>query len=334
MADREIGLYPLVKNETIKILLKKRFLVIVLVLAVLIPVFVYAQLQTAREREKQFGTSDWRVVVQQQIYDMTNRLGSARVPEEWKRTYRVQIQQLQHYLDHDVNPASPDGVTFTRQFLGQSAAMFIPLLVLAIASDLVSGERSSGTIKLLLTRPVPRWKILMSKLLALALFVALIIATSVLLCYVIAGAVFGYGGWDMPVFTGFALEGTDVDMSRVHAVSQGQFILMQAGLVWYSAMAVACLALLVSVLVRSTAASIVIMMAAVTAGMILVNMAEAWESAKYLFVLNLDLPRYLAGSIPPVEGMTLTFSMGVLGLWSLVALVVSFIVFSRQDIFN
>lgn len=334
MIDGDIGLYPLVKNETIKILRKKRFLVIVLVLLVLIPVFVYAQLQTARERVKQFGTEDWRVVVQQQIYDMTNRLGSARVPEEWKRTYRVQIQQLQHYLDHGINPASPDGVTFTRQFLGQSAAMFVPLLVLAVASDLVSGERSAGTIKLLLTRPVPRWKILLGKWLALALFVSLIIGTSVLLCYLIAGAVFGYGGWDLPVFTGFALDGTEVDMSRVHAVSQGQYIWMQAGLVWYSAMCVACLAFLVSVLVRSTAASIVIMMAAVTAGMILVNMAESWESAKYLFVLNLDLPRYLAGSIPPVEGMTLPFSMGVLGVWAALALIISFIVFSKQDIFN
>lgn len=318
----------------LKMLLKKRFLVIVLVLAVLIPVFVYAQLQTAREREKQFGTDDWRVVVQQQIYDMTNRLGSARVPEEWKRTYRVQIQQLQYHLDHDVNPASPSGVTFTRMFLGQSAGLFVPLLVLAVAADLVSGERSLGTIKMLLTRPVSRGKILLSKWIALALFVSLIVLLCILLSYLISGAVFGYGGWSLPVFTGFALDGTDVDLSRVHAVSQAEYIWMQAGLVWYSALCVASLALFVSVLVRSTAASMLIMMAAVSAGMILANMADAWESSKYLFVLNLDLPRYLAGSLPPVEGMTLPFSMAVLGLWSLVALAASFIVFSRQDIFN
>lgn len=334
MREEAVGLVPLVKNETLKLLFRKRFLVILLVLAALIPVFTYAQLKTARERERQFGTDDWRVVVQQQIYDMTNRLGSARVPEEWKRTYRVQIRQLQYYLDQGVNPAYPSGVTFTRMFLSESASMFIPLLVLAIASDLVSGERSLGTIKGLLTRPVPRWKVLLAKLVALGLFTALIVAVSIALSYLISGAVFGYGGWGVPVFAGFALEGTDVDLSRVHAVSQGMYIWMQAGLVWYAAMAVACLALLVSVLVRSTAASIVIMMAAVIAGMMLMNMADAWPAAKYLFVLNLDLPRYLSGSLPPVEGMTLPFSMAVLGLWSLVALAASFIVFSRQDIFN
>ena len=334
MSEVTVGLLPLVKNEVLKILLKKRFLVIVLVLVVLTPVFVYAQLKTAKEREKQFGTDDWRVVVQQQIYDMTNRLGSARIPEEWKRMYRVQIQQLQYYLDHDVNPAHPSGVTFTRMFLSESASMFIPLLVLAVASDLVSGERSMGTIKLLLTRPVSRRKIPLSKLVALALFVGLIVLVSVAVSYLISGAVFGYGGWGVPVFTGFALEGTEVDLSRVHAVSQGVYVWMQAGLVWYAAMCVACLAFFVSVLVRSTAASIVIMMASIIAGMILMNMAGAWKSAKYLFILNLDLPRYLSGMLPPVEGMTLPFSMAVLGLWSLAALAASFIVFSKQDIFN
>lgn len=334
MREESVGLVPLIKNETLKILLKKRLLVILLVLVVLIPVFTYAQLKSAREREKQFGTDDWRVVVQQQIYDMTNRLGSARVPEEWKRMYRVQIQQLQYYLDHDVNPVSPSGVTFTRMFLSESASMFIPLLVLAIASDLVSGERTLGTIKMLLTRPVSRRKILLAKLITLALFVALIVVLSVGLSWLISGAVFGYGGWDMPVFTGFSLNGTDVDLSRVHAVSQGTYVLMQAGLVWFSSLSVACLAFFVSVLVRSTAASIVIMMAAVIAGMILMNMAGSWQSAKYLFILNLDLPRYLSGMLPPVEGMTLPFSMAVLGLWSLAAIAASFIVFSRQDIFN
>lgn len=334
MREDTVGFLPLVKNETLKILLKKRFLVILLVLVVLLPVFVYAQFKTVREREKQFGTDDWRVAVQQQIYDLTNRLGSARVPEEWKRAYRVQIQKLQYYLDHDVNPASPSGVTFTRQFLSESASMFIPLLVLAVASDLVSGERSLGTIKLLLVRPVSRSRILAAKLIALALFVSLIVLASVALSYLIAGAVFGYGGWDMPVFTGFAASGADVDLSRVHAVSQGVYVWMQAGLVWYAAMSVACLAFFVSVLVRSTAASIVIMMASVIAGMILMNMADAWKSSKYLFILNLDLPRYLSGALPPVEGMTLPFSMAVLGLWSLAALAISFIVFSKQDIFN
>jgi ABC-2 type transport system permease protein len=328
------SLYPLVKNETIKILKKKRFLVVVLVLAVLIPIFTYAQLQSAKNAAKQFGTQDWRAEVQQRIYDYANRLGSARVPEEWKRWMTVQVQQLQYYLDNDVNPRSPSGVTFVRFFLSETVTLFIPLLVLGIASDLISGERSGGTIKMLLTRPVPRWKILTSKLITLILFVSLIIVTTIILAYLISGFVFGYGGWDMPVFAGFQVEGTEVDTSNVHVIDQWLFLIMQGGLAWFSAVAVACLALMVSVLVRSTAASIVIMMATIISGLILANMAGSWTSAKYLFMVNLDLPDYLSGNLPPIEGMSLTFSMAVLAAWAIGSLVISYWVFTKQDILN
>jgi ABC-2 type transport system permease protein len=325
-------LLPLIQNETLKIWKKKRFYVVIAVLLVLIPVFTYAQLKISQNNAQKF--KDWRNQIVQQISDYQNMLSSERIPEEWKRYRRVMVQQLQYYLDHDVNPNSPDGVTFTRGFMANSVTLFYPLLVLAIASDLVSGERSTGTIKMLLTRPVRRWKILLSKLVALTLYVSLIVVASGALCYLISGALFGYGGWDMPVFTGFQINGSNVDSTYVHAVPQWQYLLMQSGLIWFSSMTVAVLALMVSVLVRSTAASIVTMMAAVIAGTILSNMSSSWHSAKYLFAVNLELTNYLNGSPPPIEGMTLTFSLVTLAVWSVAALVVSFGVFTKQDIMN
>ncbi|HEY0826470.1 MAG TPA: ABC transporter permease [Bacilli bacterium] len=329
-----ISLYPLVKNETLKILKKKRFLVVILVLAVLIPIFTYAQMRQAQNTAKQLGTRDWQVAIQGQITDYTNRLSSARVPEEWKRYMRVSIQQLQYYLDHDVDPNSPNGVTFAIGFMGNAVSLFIPLLVMAIASDLVSSERSTGTIKMLLTRPVRRWKILMSKLITLTLFVSLIVLSTAVLSYLISGSVFGYGGWTMPVFTGFQINGSEVDTSYVNVVDQWVYIIMQMGLVWFSSMAVACLALMVSVLIRSTAASIVIMMATLIAGTILSALASSWESAKYLFMVNLVLTDYLKGTIPPIPGMTLSFSLIVLAVWALGAVLISFRVFTKQDILS
>ncbi|MCQ6560309.1 ABC transporter permease [Paenibacillus mendelii] len=325
-------LLPLIQNETLKIWKKKRFYVVVLVLLVLIPIFTYAQMKIAENNQKNFR--DWRSQTMQQISDYQNALSSERIPEEWKRFRRIAVQQLQYYLDHDVNPRSPDGVTFTRGFMANSVTLFYPLLVLAIASDLVSGERSSGTIKMLLTRPVRRWKILFSKLVALTLYVSLIVVASGILCYLISGAIFGYGGWTMPIFTGFLINGSDVDSAAVHAVPQWLYMLMQAGLIWFSSMTVAILALMVSVLVRSTAASIVTMMAAVIAGTILANMSSSWTSAKYVFAVNIDLTGYLAGSPPPIEGMTLLFSLLTLGGWAVAALIVSFGVFTKQDILN
>jgi ABC-2 type transport system permease protein len=76
------------------------------------------------------------------------------------------------------------------------------------------------------------------------------------------------------------------------------------------------------------------MMAAIIAGSILTNMASSWHTAKYIFSVNLDLTNYLAGSPPPIEGMTLLFSVGVLTVWAAAAIIVSFRVFTKQDMLN
>lgn len=327
------SIWPLVQNETIKIIKKKRFYVVLLVLLVLVPMFTYASMREAQENRSKFG-DDWRVELQQAITDNQNSLGSDRVPEEWKKYRRIFIQQMQYYLQNDVNPNEPGGVTFTREFLDNSSSLFIPLLIMTIASDLVSGERTGGTIKMLLTRPVRRWKILLSKLITLTMFTSLIVISTFIICYGISGLVFGYSGFTMPVFTGFQPSDAGVNMDTVHAVDQWQFILMQMGLIWFVGLCVGLLAFMVSVLVRSTAASIVIMMAALIAGTILTNMASSWASAKYLFMVNLGLTNYLSGSPAPIDGMTLPFSLIVLAIWAAVSLVVSFAVFTKRDVLN
>lgn len=330
MNDQIIGL---VRNETEKMIKKKRFYVVLLVLLVLVPVFSYAQMKQAESKREKYGT-DWRREVQQAITDNQNSLGSDRVPEEWKKYRQVYIQQMKYYLEHDVNPAAPGGVTFTREFLDNAATLFIPLLIMGLGSDIVSAERTTGTIKMLLTRPVRRWKILLSKLITLLMFVSLTVLAVFVICYLISGMFFGYKGFQLPVFTGFRLDGASVDLSSVHAVPQWKYLFMQAGLVWYVGVVVAILALMVSVLVRSTAASIIIMMSSLIAGNILTNMASAWTSAKYLFMVNLGLTDYLAGTPVPIEGMSLGFSLLVLGIWAACSLVVSFLVFTKQDILN
>lgn len=327
------NLLPLIRNECLKIIKKKRFYVILLILLVLVPMFTYAQMRAA-ERSRDKFNSDWRLEIQQRITDNQNSLGSDRIPEEWKSYRRIFVQQLQYYLDHDVNPNEPSGVTFTREFLSNSVSLFIPLLIMAVASDLVSGERTTGTIKMLLTRPVRRWKVLLSKMAALLMFVSLIVLAAYVISYLISGLAFGYKGFNVPVFTGFQISGDTVDMSTVHAVPQWKYLLMQGGLVWFVSVVVALLAFMVSVLVRSTAASIVVMMAALIAGTILTNMASAWTAAKYLFMVNMELTRYLAGTPAPIEGMTLGFSMAVLGVWGLAAVIISFAVFTKRDILN
>lgn len=328
------SMYMLVMNEVIKMLRKKRLLVVVLILLVLVPIFTYAQLRVAVNNQKQLGTSDWKVALRQQINDTTNRLSSTRIPEEWKQWMRIRVEQQQYYLNNNIDPNSPNAVTFTRDFMNNAVSLFIPLLIVIVAADIVSGEYTSGTIKVLLTRPVRRWKILTSKLIALVLFVSAIVVLTGGVAYGISGLVFGYGGWTYPVLTGFQIRGANVNTDYVHVLPQWLYILMEYGLAWYACLAVACLSLMISVLVRSTAAGMGIMVAALIAGTILTNMASAWESAKYFFMVNLQITDYLSGMLPPIPGMSLSFSLAVLGVWSAVALVIAYWAFTQRDVLS
>ena len=76
-----------------------------------------------------------------------------------------------------------------------------------------------------------------------------------------------------------------------------------------------------------------VMLACLIAGTILSSMVSSWHSAKYLFMVNLNLTSYLQGTAPPTEGMTLGFSLGVLTIWGLAGLLVSFLVFTKKDVY-
>ncbi|WP_394236736.1 ABC transporter permease subunit [Niallia oryzisoli] len=322
----------LIHNEMMKILARKRLIVIALITAVLVALFTYAQYKETLERQEKLG-SDWRAQVQAQIVDISNRLSSSRMSEDLRERLQITLKQSQYYLDHDINPTEPGAPSFVRMFIENAGSMFIPLLVMVVASDLVSSEHTLGSIKLLLTRPVKRWQILLSKYLALILSISIIIAIVGVLAYLLSGVVFGYRGMNAPIITGFTAQGGNLDTSEVRLVSQWRFLFMEFGLVWFVAVVVGTLSFMLSVLIRSTAAGMGIMLAALISGSILSNMVSSWEFAKYLFMVNLNLTGYLSGVAPPIEGMTLLFSITLLFIWWLASLFVSFLVFTTQDVY-
>ncbi|MFC4798570.1 ABC transporter permease [Neobacillus sp. GCM10023253] len=326
-------MHKLIQNEMLKLIAKKRLIVIAIIIGVLVMLFTYAQYKQIETQREKLGTSDWRTILQQQIVDTTNRLSSSRISDEWKKQLQISLQQQQYYLEHDINPSEPGAPTFMRIFLENSIDLFIPLMVMVIASDLVSSEHSLGTVKLLLTRPVKRWKILLSKYITLCLAVSLIIAIAGILSYGISGLVFGYKGWGAPILTGFSVTETGLNTSEVRLLSLWKFLLMDFGLVWFVAIVVGTLSFMLSVLIRSTAAGMGVMLAALISGAILNNMVSSWKSAKFFFMVNLRLTDYMKGNAPPIEGMTLSFSLLTLLVWWAAALMVSFMVFTKRDVY-
>ena len=89
---------------------------------------------------------------------------------------------------------------------------------------------------------------------------------------------------------------------------------------------------MVSVLVKSTATSIGIMMSTLVGGTFLSFFLSDWDIIRYFFMVNLRLTDYLSGNVQPIDGINMSFSIIVLAVWGIGALSVSFIRFTKQDI--
>ena len=158
------------------------------------------------------------------------------------------------------------------------------------------------------------------------------VLTGGVVAYVFGGVAFGYRGWEAPVLTGFRLTGEVFDPATVRALPLWKETILVFGLAWFASLTVGALALLTSVLLRSTAAAMGTMFAALIAGTILPRVAPSWEAQKYLFVTNLPLPDYYSGSPPPIPGITVGFAVTVLAIWSAAAILAAFLVFTRRDV--
>lgn len=322
----------LIQNEIIKMGRRRRFVVIVLILVVLASLFTYAQYRETQEQMQRTGIVDWRAELQQKIIDAQNRLASNRLPEKVQAHLKLRLQQQQYYLDHGINPRTPGAPTFVRVFMQEGISFAVPLFATVLAADIVSGEFADGTIKTLLTRPVERWKILASKYATVLLYASLLVVAIGVVCYTVSGIALGYSGWTEPVLTGFQSDGEQLKTDNVHPVPLWRYNLMAYGLGWFVAIVTGTITFTVSVLVRNTAVGIGFMMALTSSGMLLSPVVSSWDSAKYLVMLNFKLTDYLTGQAPPVPGMTLPFSLTVLGVWAMACLIVAFAVFTQKDI--
>jgi len=321
----------LVQNETLKILRRKRFAVVIGILIGILSVISYATYRQTRFREHR----NWRADVQQRVAAMQNRLRAGRMSEIWVRSMRAEINRLQFYLDHDIDPEQATAPLFVRSFANAAGVLLLPLLIAVLGSDIVSAESAEGTDKLLLTRPVRRWKVLASKLVTLWIFATLTLFCGAIIAYAISAPVLPRGGWTAPTFTGFQITHGAFRIDDVRQLPLWRDTLIAYGLDWYALLTVASIALMLSVLFRSSAAAIGTMLATLIGGTILTRISPDWTTGKYLFVSALPLADYYTGSSPPpYEDMTMAFCIALLGIWAVAATIVAFSIFVRRDVFG
>jgi ABC-2 type transport system permease protein len=320
----------LIRNETLKLLRRRRFAIVVGIMFVILTLVSYSQYRQLRE----LRNTNWRADLQERIARYENRLRRGRVNESWARSMRAEMRRLQFYLDRGINPEQPTAPLVVRTFANAAGFLLLPLLIAVLGSDIVSAENAEGTDKLLLTRPVRRWKILSAKLVTLWIFASLTLLLGGVLSYVVTAPVLPAGGWDAPSFNGFQFSGDSFNLDEVRQLPLWHDTLIAYGLEWYALLAVASIALMLSVIFKSSAASIGTMLASLIGGTILTRISPDWTAGKYLFVSALPLADYYTGQAPPYDGMSMTFCIALLGAWALGALLVAYGLFLKRDVFG
>jgi ABC-2 type transport system permease protein len=323
-------LIPLLRNETLKLIRRKRFAIVVAILFVILVLVSYSQYRQLREMRN----ANWRADLQERIARTENRLRRGRVNESWARSMRAEVRRLQFYLDRGINPEQPTAPLVVRSFANTAGFLLLPLLVAVLGSDIVSAENAEGTDKLLLTRPVRRWKVLTAKLVTLWLFASLTLFTGAIVSYLVTAPVLPAVGWDAPTFNGFQFSGETLNVETVRQLPLWHDALIAYGLEWYALLAVASISLMLSVIFKSSAASIGTMLASLIGGTILTRISPDWTAGKYLFVSALPIADYYTGQAPPYDGMSITFCIALLGAWAVGALCVAYGLFIKRDVFG
>ena len=328
----------LVLNELTKFIYKRKMILIMIILIIFAGLFSYGQQfsydMNIEKLKAATGNTvyDWKAVTGQRLADLKKQTNNQFIPQSVRDALASQIQQLDYYVENDIDPITPTAAKFSVDFVEQGITLFIPLLIIILAADLVSGEFSKKTIKVLLTRAVPRWKILLSKFIALISMTTLLVFMIWVISTLVSFLFFRKWGFGEPVITGFSSLQGALSGIPVKTMPRTEYTVLVYSLLWFACIVIASITLLISTLVDNSASAIGIVMSTLIVGQLLQVFLSQWEVVKYLFVTNLDLPRYLTGSYQPIEGMSLNFSIIVLSFWTLGSLLIAFQVFKRKDV--
>lgn len=313
-------------------------ILIVLLLLIFVSLLSYGQKYSYDKNIQKFETEsggveyNWKDLTTQRLDDLKTRSKDEFIPAEVRASMDREIQQLNYFIENDINPITPTASKFNVEFAEQGITLFIPLLVVILAADLISSEFSKKTIKILLTRAVPRWKVLLSKYMALIMMTTILIFIIGVLSTLVSYLFFHQWGFSEPVITGFSLLKGQLNSNSTILISRFQYTLLIYSLLWFVSIVIATITLMISVIVDNSPSAIGILMASLIGGQFLQFFLSDWELVKYFFVTNLDLTRYLTGSYQPIEGMSLNFSILILSAWAISSLIISFSVFNRKDI--
>ena len=146
---------------------------------------------------------DWKPSVELNIRDQKEALKKASGND--KEQIRTGIIRDEYLLKNNIQPEDSGKFTATgciQKLFFLLGEIFLIVTIAVFSGDIVSGEFTPPTMKVLLAQPVPRGKILLSKFIAATLVSVIFILVTEIVSFVIAGLTLRFGNIMYPVIMG------------------------------------------------------------------------------------------------------------------------------------
>ena len=248
------------------------------------------------------------------LIEVAMKIEGGRIVQAWTRS----LQQDFFFVGNLFN-----GWLVAYQLMN-SLWIHIPILISFVAGDMLAGEATSGTYRLILTRPVSRTSIFVSKYIATLLYTLLFVCFLALLSIGLGLALLGTGQLLVPSDGLLILPANDIAWRFFVAYI----------LAFWSMMTIASLAFLFSSFVENAIGPIIATMGTLIVVTIVVFIPlEFFEPVRpYLFAKYMNL--WQNAFAHPFAAESLVPGLLVQGLTSLAAVFGAWVIFVRKDILS
>lgn len=251
--------------------------------------------------------------------------------KEEKQEYELALKQMntsKYYIENNINIENEYDGRYMLINLTQEYGMFILIFSVIVAGTIVSNEFQKGTIKLLLTRPYSRNKILLSKYIVSIISIFIFIIMFAILQYFIGGIVSGFNVFNTPVVEYDLATNSIVVMS----VFKYLIIIVLSNLPIY--ILTSTLAFALSTITMNSAVSIAVPILGNMVSELINLFIEKAKILKYFVTANWDLSVYLFGGQGLAEGLNFKLSLAICIIYLVIMIITAFIVFDKRDIKN
>lgn len=208
------------------------------------------------------------------------------------------------------------------------------IVIIVVGAGIVSNEYSKGTVRLLLIRPISRFKILLAKLLSLIFIGTVLVTLSITILTISSGAAFGFDSFNIPIVSYYNGEAITIPFFKYMTTG---IAISSVGVLFITAVVFS-----ISTLAKNTAlavaVSIILYIGAFPITLVLAG-GMGFIVTSFIPYMNMQIFRLIPSFAETVEyssGVLLNYPYGIiqLSIISLVLIVITFIVFVKKDVRN